>query len=373
MTKVEDAIVLECLLEVHSTLSYQGILLRQASDVVIALTAIDATIDKTSALAYSRRQHVREGAKPAIASAAALILSDNFDSVRFYYESTGQISSWQHVLGVLAKRNPTKSDGGPNLTGIYSERIFESWKRKTISGNGLLKSGIYQFFRQYLPPFPNGSVPSDSYDWTDPLNRCVICKLVYVDSRKMECIVITSELSVYIGTMFISRENILSAILQHDTETGIVYRFTSMKLERNLKFYSGLCVKNGDKTRRPLAAQCLYVMIPRSHVDLYMEVTALASGTLPIARIGRNSVIAQYISENPPNAPYDPNDPDWSRVKFVKNFPALAKMVKPEFGSVMFPESFRTMDVKDISSIGQTVALKPFRHDGKLPPPPLHS
>ena len=139
--------------------------------------------------------------------------------------------------------------------------------------------------------------------------------------------------------------------------------------------YSGLCLKTGDTFRRPVAAECLYVQISRSHSLLYKAFADLRKEINGDSHSGRDievaSAIQEYISENQPaGPPYNPQNPssEWRRVKFVRDFPMLDRMAKKEDGIPLFREPLRTISDQTIVSLCNEFDMRPFRFESQDSP-----
>lgn len=248
----------------------------------------------------------------------------------------------------------------------YAGAIFNTWCNTFYKGNEILRSGIYQMFRRYKPE--PGVRPDRPDGAPDPSFHPVICELILVDSEEMECILVTSERNVYHGSLFINDEKILYGLLQRRwRNNGVNQRVITLRLEsKRLPIYSGLCLKTGDTTRRPIGAESLYVWVkPDEHPELVGAMQDLRrqpwSGE-STNQIDPESVILEYVTANPPPE-WDLDDPRWRTVKFLEDFPLLTDISKPDEanGVVYLREPSRTLSSETVLNIAKKGSLPVFR------------
>jgi len=376
MDRLEQAIVLECLRELRSKLK-----LGTAKELAQRLVQIDQGIDVNNATDCINKKPIKMASQGDIASAILMVLGERYPEVVAYYDIRNQVMSahlsqifekYKVISQVLPQKEikpEIETQAGETGRG-YSTVIFRNWRDTFRRGNAVLHTGIYQMYRRYKPTQASGrSVTINPYDQEDPLSHAVICEMIYVDSDAMECVMVTSELNVYHGTMFINHEDILYGILQRRARgNGINQRFIAMRLEgRRLPMYSGLCIKTGDTTRRPIACECLYVNVPQpNHSDVYTAFNDLLNekwtgGVVPTVR--EDSIIADYIASNPPMTPYERTDPAWSRVKSVGDFNQLKELVTSSGDNVpYFREPLRTLSLETLAGMARNSVLPVFRH-----------
>lgn len=334
---------------------------------------------------------------PLIADAALTIIAEHKDEV---VEQFGNAHSANYIADILSRHRNIPVTPKPLLSTksgaeTYASIIFKNWGESVHSGPTNIVPGLYQIFRLYKPTrelslakeapgldneqhsADGKSSPIGSYGGPDLHDHVVICELVYVDSKNLECVLITAERHKYIGTLYINHEDILFGLLQRKTGSrlGVNQRFICMKLVRaKLTYYSGLMIKIGDTTSRPLASECLSVRIPHlpEHADLYNEIERLRAAATDGERVPKNSVIAEYITPNPPVSPYDPAAPapEWEGVKFVRDFPALLNLTKMHGSGTnkfrLLREPSRTLDQNVLTILGRQkeMALSPYRRKG---------
>jgi hypothetical protein len=265
--------------------------------------------------------------------------------------------------GAVLRLQGHQSEPPQAAAGNYASIIFENWK-SSAPDHLVPVPGVYQIVRRHKPPRGHASsrreeeptrAASREYDWSDPANHAVVFELVYIDSSALECILITAEGNKYIGTLNINYDQVLFALLQRvtsDSPPSLNHRFIAVTLPKDkLPFYSGVTIKVGDTTWRPLASECLFVRIPQvGHMELYECFDRLRADIGNTYPVEEGSVLSEYISANPPNSAYDRDhpSPEWSRVKFLREFPSLVELTRerPNGKSkfVYFREPSRTMD-----------------------------
>jgi hypothetical protein len=278
------------------------------------------------------------------------------------------------------------------VSGSYAPFIFGNWLKPEHRGPQNITPGFYQIFRVYKPtrelsnikalagPRKQSESAQDqgssigNYGGADLQDHVVVCELVWVDADSMECNLVTSERNTYVGTLHINHEDILFALLQRKTGSGqeINHRFICAKVVRvDLAYHSGLMIKVGDTTGRPVASECLFVRIRKrlpEHRDLYQEIEILRAVAANGTRVPKDSVIARYVTPTPPAySSYDPAAPEWKDIKFVRDFPALFNLSKIQGNS---PNKFRLLrepsrtlaqDVLTILGREKEMALPPYR------------
>lgn len=345
-------------------------------------------LPKNAAIACLRGKFASDKNRPILARAALDLLSGNQAQVMEFIAREGESTRAylrsiidRHLAEVSSPPNAPKPFGvnAPKPPWRFADSIFRRWQELSLRADGLVGGEIYQLFRRYKPAvISSPGQQGVAYDWSQSRNQVVVLELIYVDPTNLECILITSESNIYLGTIFISDELVSNAILQRqavrrDGSTGTNHRFLAMRLEqrgRRMAMYSGLCMKTGDTFRRPVAAECVYVGIPHSHTEVYQAIAAIRTkikndgGTkeaIPIPPIVR-----EYLSDNPPSrTQYDPASPGprWRRVKFVRDFPTLEKMAEQHDTRVSFREPLRTISAETIIELSLGQDLTAFRWD----------
>jgi hypothetical protein len=377
---MEVVVILECLRE-KDTRKEMG--LATAKDMASRLVSgpSGGGFSLQSALNCVNGKSVDREIQQKVAEAAVHILAENQKAIMAYYKEHSEDTK-TFLANILSKYRQSDAIKGQAPKGTigsveiaqsrteYIDVIFENWKATFQKGAEFLKPGIYQLFRLYKSTNPvERNRPDGSDNQSDATRQPVICEVIYVDSHKMECIMVTSEKNIYFGTMFINHENILYGLLQRRTvrKRGINQRFIALKLSpRKLPMYSGLSIKTGDTTRRPVASDCLYVEVPQlDHAELYAAFDTIRhrdwTGEL-VEPISERSIICQYLTDNPPGL-HDKSDAGWRRVKLVSDFPALSELVVPnKSGAVYVRESLRTISSRELRELPAESVLSVFRH-----------
>lgn len=357
MDTYEQSFLLECLKKVHKDIG-----LKDAATTAKALVAKDARISNNLALNWVNRKSVSRAQSEWLGEAARVILAHHGETVlrqhADYAKATQDyLKSILALPGTAHVAKPSVPDRSHDASNDYAGAIFNNWQARSSKGHEILRSGIYQLFRRYKPTRPaEGVEPDASAAPSASGGIVVIIELIFVDAERMECLMVTAGRAIYFGTMFIDHEQVLSALLHRkpSRRTGLHQRFISMKLEgRRRRMYSGLTLKTGDQTRRPVACECLYVDVPREgHPELYAEFEAIRqirwTGGL-VEKAGSGSVIAQYITDSPPTGPFDPDDPAWQRVRYISDFPVLAALAeRNKAGVIYFREPLRTISGENL-------------------------
>ena len=367
MDPVEQVIVLECLREGRRELGFR------TSDVLAKkLAQSDSEDEIAAAQDCVLRRSISERSRSKFSEAALTIISDgeNYKKLQSYFEKQGSHAS-RYLADIMFNCRGIDVANRLSIVSRFQRRtryidvIAQNWEVTSWTGRKRLQTGLYQMYRRYKPPGDNNN-PDPNATIPDVMSHAIISELIYVDLDNMECVGVTSERNIYHGALSINHENILFGILQRSTDHGgLNRRFISMRLvHRRLPMYSGLCIKVGDTTRRPLAAGCLYVPIPPAdHVELYSAFRPIVEQAWtgePTPSVARESVVSQYLTDHPPLTPYDRDDPAWARVKFLRDFPQIQDLVVPDKdGTILFPEPSRTLAFDTLRRLSSRKALLP--------------
>jgi hypothetical protein len=301
---IEQAVVRECLRNTFKILGYDSL----STDMAEALHAQDQRVDLPSARKYLLNQNIAENVKDRASLAALAILKPRMSEIKRYYAQHDLQTSLeviQYVINIndrdltIAQDNSNSKDADtrPNL-----RHIIENWKRPIARGEDVLRSGIYQIFRRYKPTVEQKRfMPQYEHDE----NHAIICELVYVDSTKMECSLVTAERNVYWGYLYINHQSILYVLAQRpsdENDYGVHQRSYTIKLESGWPtVYGGLCMKSGDTTKMPLSSECIFLAVPKGgHSALYDEFDRLRSSEWQRLRVSESSIILDYITDLPP-------------------------------------------------------------------------
>ena len=225
-----------------------------------------------------------------------------------------------------------------------------------------IPTGIYQVFRRFKPTRAQKANKDRGHDWSNPRNHVVVCELLHLNAVTMTCLMVTDSLDVYHGRLYCDDNDIICAYMLSPNPVsnigGVRTRFAVLKSEkRSLSLRSALIVKAGDTTLQPVAADILLIELKRdSHVDLYSAFEDLLLGSVANS-VEEDSLIADYIAISPPDQTRD--HPEWSRVRYVKDFPALMELLDTDWG--FFQEPIRTAGVEELSTMRQHIELELFR------------
>ena len=337
MELLEQAVLRECIREALPALGLRNLKTNDNSpDAVSALHEIIPDIDEDNIVKFLYRQNLSNDESDKVAEACASLLRNNFENIVTYFENNGNRAA-ANILRILLQEN------GPRDAHILSV-ITRNWSRQR-GGDAELRGGVYQIIRRYKPMKEEKIRPF----YKDDKNHAVICELVYVDVSKMECMIVTTERNIYWGTLYINHQNILYVLAQRPAEhsNSVYQRFYSISLEGGRTIiYSGVCIKSGDTTHLPLAAECLFVEMPRTreYEKVYKEFDALLLEPWGVRQIDENSTFLEYITDKPPSQ----SEQTPQGEKRVRNFKMLTKMVKEDDeGIIMMRESLRALSVQE--------------------------
>jgi hypothetical protein len=233
---------------------------------------------------------------------------------------------------------------------IY-EFIFSKWRSQRTSGEKLLFSGAYQLFRRYKPT-KEFNVHGGN-DRSNVEEHAVICEVIYIDVPSMTCTLVTAERDIYYGIIAINFKNTLSILLQRDSGRGIHYRFISIPLWKGINIsglFSGVMIKTGDTSERPIASELLIKWIPPTfnleRRKFYREIRQIIFGPSLLKNIQENSEVLQYLTDIPQEH-HPLNHKSWRRVRKVKNFKIISDLSVGEDWA-LFREPLRTFDRRDL-------------------------
>lgn len=295
----------------------------------------DKKINRINDCLNSRRIH--RGARNIIAEHLVPIASANVDII---LESREIDTLTKERVRELLLLPPSEVDN--HFEKLLDKKVGFLFKPRSPTGKHLLISGVYQLYRRYKPHVEQ----STNDEPENPQNHVVICEVVYINTRTMTCVLLTSGKDIYRGTMSANQKNVLSIILHRSSSTGDNYRFISAPLvDATLHVYSGIMIKTGDTLKRPLASELLIKRVSRKdHYDLYRSMKTFFDGNKPSDADER--IAYQYIS-NPP--PVDRrNKKGWNGVKFVHDFELISELSKTINGVTMFRDPSRTLHFNDL-------------------------
>jgi hypothetical protein len=331
-----------------------------------ALIAIDEGVDKNSVVEALYGHKVDAQKRVVAVRAMAAFLTAHPKEIDQLHCSEATRAYLKNLLfGGAADQGgvpPVASPPAPQLV----EDIFENWTAQSHNRPDLMGSGLYQVFRRYKPVTAEPSQEANPYNWDDPLNHVVICELVKFEMEKRECFLVTSEGNKYCGTLHINHEEVLFCLLQRQVKFrhGLNHRFLAIRLPLKVdEVTSALLVKVGDTTQRPLASEAILIKIPASHKVLQdsFEKEVVESQAESVTT---DSVIFNYLTDNPPPGNPTRDDPRWNRVRFVRDFGMITELVVPK--SVRPPylrEPSRSLSIENVRGFQNKAAWKIFSHD----------
>jgi hypothetical protein len=349
MDDVEQAFIRGCL-------RYLAMRKRLGSSEQVAkrLAAYDPSIDIDQAARYLYTQAIRPPVLLKLSISALRLIGEDYEAVADFYgrENPDILGFLEKLLpkhGISIRRDRVNLTLGTPSKARNVDLILSNWKRAFSTNYFAFTSGIYQTFRRYKPTQDQMTSHLDpgTYNWADPQNQAVICELIHFNMDEMECTLVTGDSNVYIGSMFLNYEGILFGILQRPSSTtkgGVHQRIFVTKIEPiPLAVFSGLSIKTGDITGRPVSSELLFIKIPRELDEgLYEEFENLSSAGWSAGSVGADSQVAQYLAITPPQEQEHPN---WKRVRYLRDFPGLAKMAQqdPRNLTRLFREPSRTL------------------------------
>ena len=144
----------------------------------------------------------------------------------------------------------------------------------------------------------------------------------------------------------------------------IFQRLYSVNLgHRKQAFYSGLCLKTGDTTGRPLAAECIFLPVPRAeHTELYAAFQNLLNLPWSHEEIEIPPEIVDYIAPPPPKSGDEAET--LKRVRRIRDFPFLKNLAKKQRGTgiQLFRESLRTLEADAVQASATSSPCRVYRY-----------
>jgi hypothetical protein len=359
--EIDFVYVRDCLREVQKLLGYPT-----AKIAAQQLVPAGERGDKyQAALNWIRRHPIDRKLQPNIISAALTLLNNRRQDVSDYLKiHNPQLGErFDAVVAKYLKGSVALADADTVASPqrAYADTIFENWKIPYHQGPKILMPGIYQIFRRYKPTKPPASISGArkaTYDWAQVPDHHIICELICFDSVNMEAVLITSERRKYFGSLFIDHERVLFGLLQRKNanKEGINHRvFAAALHNRRYPFYSAIMLKVGDTTSRPIASDCLVVMIPRKHKELYEE---FAKEQLKEGLVPKESIITDYLTATPPS---EPSHPNWKHIRRVRDFPKWSSLTRPSKEHLpILREPLRTLHhltIEDLARKGTLIEI----------------
>jgi len=363
MERIEQSIVRECLREVAPWL---GLPFGQLAKRLAEMRSRGAEQDAESkwseieALKFLNNQPVSAKIALMIAEYGLIFLVENKVRILEDYKARHQTIAVEHLTRLLNRYQGDDVSTVPEASKIL-DKLWVNWA-DTFERN-FIKPGLYQIFRRYKP-FPGTRHMYDSI-----LDHPVICELIYIDTHSMEVTLITAGHNIYWGSIYMNYQQIAYIMAQRQSNQnkgGVHQRFYSFRPEGGLpEIFSGLCLKTGDGSRRPVCAECLFLQVfDDENEELIAEVKKLVEEPWSSAQ-SESSVILDYISDIPPEfhlmggiaASQRP------RVKHVRDFPLLAELVQYGSGDIsLFREPLRPVDAETLRREVLRYGVEVFRH-----------
>lgn len=299
----------------------------------------ELAIDKIVKVLHGRA--LKKAFRLQVARAALPILLDNRQILLDHYRNA-------RTRAIVAAMLSDEGTSRPDKVRNSHDAIFDNWLRKSHPSERI-GTGLYQLFRRYKP-IRSGNADDDS-EWKDDDNHFVICELIYIDIGSLRCSLLTAEGERYSGSVYVSEGNTLYALFQRPVRgkpDAFNHRFLALDLAPNVKhLFSGLMVKIGDTIGKPLAAECLLHHVPTSFRELYDTFLTEIVGSNETEPLAQTSTLFQYMTSPPPTTSFDEEDPQWKRVRRIRDFRILSDLAKrkSEFGKAYLREPSRSLDV----------------------------
>ena len=190
--------------------------------------------------------------------------------------------------------------------------------------------------------------------------------------EEMVCTLVTGDHHVYTGSLHVNYEPILYGIFQRPSNSslGVHYRLFAARLEGvDIGLYSGVSIKTGDISMRPVAFDVVFQRVPESHGRLYEEMKKLSLDPWKAPPLEGNLVL-DYVSVTPPR---NKSDPSWERVTYIKDFPLIEALVTPDDddGIISLPEPLRTIDIPILTKAQARYELPVFMQSERAKRPAL--
>ncbi|MEO8373994.1 MAG: hypothetical protein ABI471_02125 [Sphingomonas bacterium] len=173
------------------------------------------------------------------------------------------------------------------------------WLHSHARGNGAFKTGVYQLFRRYKPhkrPNEEGLPPDD----------VIVTELFFADSETLETVLVTSEGTLYWGSLHINHRSILYGLMQRphhysNDNQPVSIRFYAVNIKqfggKQRPPYSGLYIKTGDRSELPLSGDCIFVHIPETHHGaLHERMRSYLHEPFAERDVSADKVVMDYIS-----------------------------------------------------------------------------
>lgn len=365
MEAVEQATIQACIREVHSRIGYKDF-----SDIAKKLVNSSESVHEKDVRNWLYGRPVGQDRAESIARMSLDLLCDHAEDVlAIYRKSDGDTAVY---LSAIMRKYRPMADLGPveaaipsSMSGGSAGIVFQNWTAPSKRDHGSLRTGLYQTFRRYKPTRGQKLRANPDWDWNDISRHAIICELIYLDLERRECKLVTGDMNVYHGSLYITHEDILYGILHRlsDTGNGVHQRFIASKIERpKFAMYSGIMVKIGNISIRPVAAEFFYVpMVKEKYPELYEAFQPINERQWSdTSQLDDGSIIGQYISITPPQKAR--THADWDRVCYVGHFPILDKISRRTKNYIaLFREPLRTLSAETLADVIAEAPLQIFQ------------
>lgn len=281
-----------------------------------------------------------EDGREEVAMSALRVLHSHKVSLLDYLRRNGHVAMADYLESLFALY---LAPSGEAERPAIAQEIFHHWNDHHWAGSAQLQSGIYQIFRRFKPRNPNG--PERDNIAKPDADDILIVELLYLDAARMECFIVTSEGNIFWGTAHLNDDATLAIIMQRSSrrsEANLRHRFLALHARHEEgdtpSIYSGVYMKAGDKTKRPLAGEAIFRLIEReAHDALYTRMEEIFHEPYSYHIAREDSLILPYI------ASYD----GVAAQARVGDLPFIEQLTQPDStGIVLFREPIRTTDAE---------------------------
>ena len=267
---------------------------------------------------------------------------------------------------------------------VIANAVFSAWRDQPRATERLLSPGVYQIFRRYKDTLEHHI--NDTRKSRDPQEAPVICELAIIDTAAATSVMVTADFNLYSGTFTTSYNGIFSCLLHRLGKSGSHFRYLTLKLWnrdefKHIPIYSGMMVKTGADSRRPVASELIILKVQHSR---YPELVATMNTLLTAANDPQHHLqpyvlnqeakraLAEYMTAIPPDLGQEQSvDGDHAaigaaakaqleRVRYVRNFTLLSELSKDRPSGVMLRDPSRSLSHDDLRHIACNYRLDVF-------------
>jgi hypothetical protein len=355
MLAVESIFVRELLREFFEELGYD-----RMNDIALVLEGMGVKHDHAEKFMKGFSFRSSKETKDEVAIKGLKLLYEKRNIIVGHLQRNEHLSTATYLESLFGSYLTPRGDAArPRITSEISDR----WNAHQRAGDGFVRTGVYQLYRRFKPrsPLAPEREVSKSIDPDDIL----VIELMYFDSVAMEALLVTSEGNVYWGTAHLNEDRTLAMIFQRPIEgisTELKHRFYAVHARhrdhgsRNL--YSGLYLKAGDITKRPLAGETIVKLLERNeHEPVYGRLEDLLKLSYRFLNVSGDPTLMAYI------AGYDGDGRVDARTRDVPYIDALCKPGEAKI--VLLREPIRATDSEALERLeaGRTLELRPYRRD----------